>query len=230
MNYTAPVLYGLRQRCGGCGEGRLFSAYLKLNEACPHCGRDMRAADTADGTAFFVGFGVLILTAPFLFLIPMSPLPPLMKAGAIVFVALVITGLSMWLLPVAKGILLNLQLQLEAAAGPSMDLKKNGTLNKVGPGFFFSAGVETQSGHRATWTRGTVHGRRAPAEAAAHEGGRHRQGCAHRLPGNLEGQVTMISLTKWASAAVVAGAMLVSPQAMAIPLGTDASVKVGGSY
>jgi hypothetical protein len=48
--------------------------------------------------------------------------------------------------------------------------------------------------------------------------------------GNLEGQVTMISLTKWASAAVVAGAMLVSPQAMAIPLGTDASVKVGGSY
>lgn len=110
MNDTAPVLYGLRQRCGGCGEGRLFSAYLKLNEACPHCGRDMRAADTADGPAFFVGFGVLILTAPFLFLIPMSPLPPLMKAGAIVFVALVITGLSMWLLPVAKGILLNLQL------------------------------------------------------------------------------------------------------------------------
>jgi uncharacterized protein (DUF983 family) len=109
-----PILNGVRQRCGACGEGRLFSAYLKLNEACPHCGRDMRAADTADGPAFFVGFGVLILTAPFLFLIPMSPLPGLMKALAIVFLALVITGLCMWLLPVAKGILLNLQLHHKA--------------------------------------------------------------------------------------------------------------------
>ncbi len=70
----------------------------------------MRAADTADGPAFFVGFGVLIFTAPFLFLIPMSPLPGLLKAGAILLLALVITGLSIWLLPVAKAILLNLQL------------------------------------------------------------------------------------------------------------------------
>jgi uncharacterized protein (DUF983 family) len=109
-----PILNGLRQRCGACGEGRLFSAYLKLNEACPHCGRDMRSADTADGPAFFVGFGVLILTAPFLFLIPMSPLPALLKALAIVIMALVITGLSMWLLPVAKGILFNLQMHHRA--------------------------------------------------------------------------------------------------------------------
>jgi len=109
-----PILNGLRQRCGACGEGRLFSAYLKLNEACPRCGRDMRAADTADGPAFFVGFGVLILTAPFLFLIPMSPLPGLAKVLAILSLALVITGLCLWLLPVAKGILLNLQLHHRA--------------------------------------------------------------------------------------------------------------------
>ncbi|WP_291200126.1 DUF983 domain-containing protein [Hyphomonas sp.] len=109
-----PILNGLRQRCGACGEGRLFSAYLKLNEACPHCGRDMRAADTADGPAFFVGFGVLILTAPFLFLIPMSPLPGLAKVLAILSLALVITGLCLWLLPAAKGILLNLQLHHRA--------------------------------------------------------------------------------------------------------------------
>lgn len=114
MSEPSPILNGLRQRCGACGEGRLFSAYLKLNEACPHCGRDMRAADTADGPAFFVGFGVLILTAPFLFLIPMSPLTFWAKAGAMAALALVITGLSLWLLPVAKGILLNLQLHHKA--------------------------------------------------------------------------------------------------------------------
>ncbi|HRJ01701.1 MAG TPA: DUF983 domain-containing protein [Hyphomonas sp.] len=114
MNGKSPILNGLRQRCGNCGEGRLFSAYLKLNEACPSCGRDMRAADTADGPAFFVGFGVLILTAPFLFLVPMSPLPIGWKVAAILLLALVITGLSLWLLPVAKGILLNLQLHHRA--------------------------------------------------------------------------------------------------------------------
>ena len=47
MTKPAPILNGLRLRCGACGQGRLFSAYLKLNESCPHCGRDMRAADTA---------------------------------------------------------------------------------------------------------------------------------------------------------------------------------------
>jgi uncharacterized protein (DUF983 family) len=114
MTQPSPILSGLRQRCGACGTGRLFASYLKLNTACPHCGRDMRAADTADGPAFFVGFGVLILTAPFLFLIPMSPLPGLAKVAAILVLALVITGLSMWLLPVAKGILLNLQLHHKA--------------------------------------------------------------------------------------------------------------------
>ena len=109
-----PILSGLRQRCGACGEGRLFHAYLKLNEACPHCGRDMRAADTADGPAFFVGFGVLILTAPFLFLVPMSPLPALLKVLAMIGVGALVTGLCLWLLPVAKGILLNLQLHHDA--------------------------------------------------------------------------------------------------------------------
>lgn len=114
MSSTAPILNGLRLRCGRCGEGHLFSAYLKLNEACPVCGRDMRSADTADGPAFFVGFGVLILTAPFLFLVPMSPLPLGLKVGAIFLLALVITGLSLWLLPVAKAVLLNLQLHHSA--------------------------------------------------------------------------------------------------------------------
>lgn len=110
----SPILNGLRLRCGQCGKGRLFSAYLKLNEACPVCGRDMRSADTADGPAFFVGFGVLILTAPFLFLVPMSPLPIGLKIAAIILLGAVVTGLSLWLLPVAKAILLNLQLHHSA--------------------------------------------------------------------------------------------------------------------
>lgn len=111
MTHTpTPILSGLRQRCSQCGEGKLFSGYLKLNDACPVCGRDMRAADTADGPAFFVGFGVLILMAPFLFLVPMSPLPALLKVIATIGVGAAVTLLCLWLLPIAKGILCNLQL------------------------------------------------------------------------------------------------------------------------
>ncbi|MFN4185216.1 MAG: DUF983 domain-containing protein [Hyphomonas sp.] len=109
-----PILSGIRQRCGACGEGKLFKGYLKLNDTCPQCGRDMTAADTADGPAFFVGFGVLILMAPFLFLVPMSPLPIGLKLLAMAGVGLVVTLLCLWLLPAAKGILLNLQLHHKA--------------------------------------------------------------------------------------------------------------------
>lgn len=124
----SPILSGIRHRCGACGQGKLYRRYLKLNDACPHCGRDMTVADTADGPAFFVGFGVLILMAPFLFLVPMSPLSIGMKVLAMLGVAGVVTLLCLWLLPAGKGILLNLQIQhaaLEARfANPQTDEKE----------------------------------------------------------------------------------------------------------
>lgn len=108
------ILRGLRLRCGACGRGQLFRRYLEFWPACPDCGRDMSQADTADGPAFFVGFGVLIVTAPFLFIVPMSPLSLPGKLAAILAIALLVTGLCLWLLPVAKGVLLNLQLHHDA--------------------------------------------------------------------------------------------------------------------
>ena len=63
---------------------------------------------------------MLILMAPFLFLVPMSPLPIGLKLLAMLAVGVVVTLLCLWLLPVAKGVLLNLQLQhaaLEASFG-----------------------------------------------------------------------------------------------------------------
>jgi len=123
MAKTSPILAGLRLRCGNCGKGKLFSGYLKLNSACPVCGRDMTAADTADGPAFFVGFGVLVLLAPFLFLLPMSPLPVVAKAFAFAALCAVLVGLCLVLLPVAKAILLNLQLHHGAQQVTSSDIK-----------------------------------------------------------------------------------------------------------
>ncbi len=114
MTKNTPILNGIKLRCGACGEGKLFYGFLKLNSKCPSCARDMSSADTADGPAFFVGFGVLILLAPFLFLLPMSPLPLVWKVISILILCGVLIGLCLALLPIAKAILLNLQLHHNA--------------------------------------------------------------------------------------------------------------------
>jgi uncharacterized protein (DUF983 family) len=49
-----PIMRGLRARCPGCGEGRLFQGFLTLRPKCERCGLDYSFADAADGPAVFV--------------------------------------------------------------------------------------------------------------------------------------------------------------------------------
>src|SRR5262245_18270414 len=49
---------GLRCRCPRCGQGKLFSGFLKMNRTCSVCGLDFGFAEPADGPAFFVMSGV----------------------------------------------------------------------------------------------------------------------------------------------------------------------------
>src|SRR5437764_1489112 len=49
-----PIMRGLRSRCPGCGEGRLFQGFLTLRPSCERCGLDYSFADSADGPAVFV--------------------------------------------------------------------------------------------------------------------------------------------------------------------------------
>ena len=49
-----PVLAGLACRCPNCGEGPLFSGFLRIIDRCEACGADLRSADTGDGPAVFV--------------------------------------------------------------------------------------------------------------------------------------------------------------------------------
>ncbi|MFC7739141.1 DUF983 domain-containing protein [Roseomonas sp. GCM10028921] len=49
-----PVSTGLRGRCPRCGQGHMFSGFLKLRSHCEVCGLDYSYADPADGPAFFV--------------------------------------------------------------------------------------------------------------------------------------------------------------------------------
>ena len=125
MSKPSPILSGLKLKCGNCGEGKLFKSYLKLNDACPVCGREMSNDDTADGPAFFVGFGVLILAAPFMFIVPLIPMPLGYKILAFLVMSAIMIGLILALLPIAKAVLLNLQLHHGATEVTATDVKAN---------------------------------------------------------------------------------------------------------
>ena len=85
----SPISAGLAERCPSCGQGRVFRAYLKFKPACEACGQDFTKADTADGPAFFVGFFVLILFAPFGFIIPMADQPIWWKALMMIILVII---------------------------------------------------------------------------------------------------------------------------------------------
>jgi uncharacterized protein (DUF983 family) len=49
-----PVQTGIRGRCPRCGQGHLFSGFLKMRSGCEVCGLSYSFADPADGPTFFV--------------------------------------------------------------------------------------------------------------------------------------------------------------------------------
>jgi len=45
---------GLRGRCPACGEGRMFRAFLKVADQCPHCGEELHHHRADDFPAYLV--------------------------------------------------------------------------------------------------------------------------------------------------------------------------------
>lgn len=45
---------GFRGRCPACGEGRMFRAFLKVADACPHCGEELHHHRADDFPAYLV--------------------------------------------------------------------------------------------------------------------------------------------------------------------------------
>ena len=109
---VSPVSAGFNCRCPRCGRGRLFSGYLKVAPQCEACGLDLGAMDSGDGPAVFVMFIVLVITVTLVFVVWAAFEPP-MWVHAILW-PIVVTGLSLWLLPPAKGIMIGLQFKHDA--------------------------------------------------------------------------------------------------------------------
>ena len=92
---------GVRHRCPNCGEGRLYTRYLKVDLDCEVCGHDLARYPADDGPAYFT-----ILIIGHLFVAPLLLFPFIWKVSPALVVPLTVlplAGLTLLLLPRVKG-------------------------------------------------------------------------------------------------------------------------------
>ena len=73
----APYKTGPFGRCPRCGEGHIFSGFLKIGARCEICGLDFSYAEPADGPAFFVQMVTCVPAVIFTLVLEIAASPPL---------------------------------------------------------------------------------------------------------------------------------------------------------
>ncbi len=101
---------GARYQCPSCGQGRLYSAYLKVVDQCDHCGEELHHHRADDAPPYFTIFVVgHIIVAGVLFV--EQTFAPDSWVHALIWVPLTLL-LSLAFLPRVKGLLVGLQWSL----------------------------------------------------------------------------------------------------------------------
>jgi len=105
--FRQPVIRGLLGRCPQCGEGRMFRAFLKVADTCPHCGEELyhHRADDFPAYCVIVVVGHVIVTLALV--VETEFAPPLWLQAAIWVPATF--GLSLALLQPFKGAIVAIQ-------------------------------------------------------------------------------------------------------------------------
>ena len=98
---------GFRRRCPRCGEGRLFRAFLKVDDHCSACGQDFTPHRADDLPAYLVIVIVGHIVVPTALLIETNFAPPVALQLAI-YLPLTLL-LSLLLLQPVKGAVIGLQ-------------------------------------------------------------------------------------------------------------------------
>jgi uncharacterized protein (DUF983 family) len=98
---------GFRGRCPRCGEGRLFRAFLKVDNACSVCGQDFTPHRADDLPAYLVIVIVGHIVVPLALMIETNYSPPVALQLAI-YLPLTFIG-SLVLLQPVKGAVVGLQ-------------------------------------------------------------------------------------------------------------------------
>lgn len=98
---------GARCRCPACGEGKLYSKYLKVVHTCDVCGTDLHHQRADDAPPYFTMMIVGHVVVGGLLALEVAYHPPTWVHLAIWLPLLVI--MSLVLLPIVKGALVGLQ-------------------------------------------------------------------------------------------------------------------------
>ena len=110
-----PVRAGLAGACPRCGSGGLFEGYLATKPRCPACGLDYGFADAGDGPAVFVILIIGFVVVGLALWTELSFSPPLWL-HLLLWIPLTLI-LSLALLRMLKGVLINLQYKHQAREG-----------------------------------------------------------------------------------------------------------------
>ena len=98
---------GIRKLCPACGKGQIFYRYLKVSDACPHCGEELfhhRADDMPPYVTMFIA-GHFIVAG----LMGAGVLAGFPRLGPHDRLAAGRALLCLWLLPIVKGALIAYQ-------------------------------------------------------------------------------------------------------------------------
>lgn len=101
-SWGSSLWRGFRRQCPHCGQGKLFTSFLKLANQCDSCGLEVGQMYNADdGPAFFTMSLVLFILAPILLWIDVT-YNPSVSVLFLIFLPLVILT-TVLLLPLVKG-------------------------------------------------------------------------------------------------------------------------------
>ncbi len=106
-NVWTALKRGLRGRCPRCGEGKLFRAFLKVDDHCPVCGLDYTPHRADDLPAYLVIVIVGHIVVPLVLMIETNYSPPVALQLAIYLPLTLI--LSLLLLQPVKGAVVGVQ-------------------------------------------------------------------------------------------------------------------------
>jgi uncharacterized protein (DUF983 family) len=102
------ILRGAMCRCPRCGKGKLFRAYLKVNDTCPVCGEELfhHRADDLPPYLGIVIIGHILIFALLDLEITQASVNPILSLAILLPLAVI---LSLALLPSIKGAVVGLQ-------------------------------------------------------------------------------------------------------------------------
>lgn len=102
------VRRGFAGHCPQCGEGKMFRAYLKVNDECPKCGEELHHQRADDAPPYLTIFIVGHIAAGMLMFAD-EQWPQLDMWIHMIVWPLVAILMSLWLLPRVKGALIGYQ-------------------------------------------------------------------------------------------------------------------------